>query len=101
MTLSRRSLITGLVSLVAAPAIVRVSSLMPVRGVPLDAFRSSSDLFQGEEITWTSVSDYRGAWSMIVYRDNGSGIVGHWKTDIGGVPLRPGEDFTIILEPSK
>lgn len=31
MTLSRRSLITGLVSFVAAPATVRVSSLMPVK----------------------------------------------------------------------
>ena len=31
MTLSRRSLITGLVSFVAAPAIVRASSLMPVK----------------------------------------------------------------------
>ena len=29
--ISRRSLITGLVSLVAAPAIVRVSSIMPVK----------------------------------------------------------------------
>jgi hypothetical protein len=31
VNLSRRSLITGLVSFVAAPAIVRVSSLMPVK----------------------------------------------------------------------
>ena len=31
MTLSRRSLITGLVSLVASPAIVRAGSLMPVK----------------------------------------------------------------------
>jgi hypothetical protein len=31
MQLSRRSLITGLVSFVAAPAIVRVSSIMPVK----------------------------------------------------------------------
>jgi hypothetical protein len=31
--LSRRSLITGLISLVAAPAIVRVSSLMPVQAI--------------------------------------------------------------------
>jgi hypothetical protein len=31
MTLSRRSLITGLISLVAAPAIVRAGSLMPVK----------------------------------------------------------------------
>lgn len=33
--LTRRSLITGLVSLVAAPAIVRVSSIMPVRPVQM------------------------------------------------------------------
>jgi hypothetical protein len=33
--ISRRGLITGLVSLVAAPAIVRCSSLMDLRGVPL------------------------------------------------------------------
>lgn len=32
---SRRSLITGLISLVAAPAIVRVSSLMPVSAAAL------------------------------------------------------------------
>lgn len=31
MTPSRRSFITGLISLVAAPAIVRVGSLMPVK----------------------------------------------------------------------
>ena len=31
MSMNRRSLITGLISLVAAPAIVRVGSLMPVK----------------------------------------------------------------------
>ena len=31
MIINRRSLITGLVSLIAAPTIVRVSSLMPVK----------------------------------------------------------------------
>lgn len=31
--LTRRGLITGLISLVAAPAIVRASSLMPVRAI--------------------------------------------------------------------
>lgn len=31
MTLARRSFITGLISLVAAPAIVRAGSLMPVK----------------------------------------------------------------------
>lgn len=30
--MNRRQLITGLISLVAAPAIVRVGSLMPIRG---------------------------------------------------------------------
>ena len=34
MILSRRSLFTGLVSFVAAPAIVRASSLMPVNVIP-------------------------------------------------------------------
>jgi hypothetical protein len=36
MTLSRRSLITGLVSLVAAPAIVRAGILMPVKSMVMD-----------------------------------------------------------------
>lgn len=31
MTLARRSFLTGLVGLVAAPAIVRVASIMPIR----------------------------------------------------------------------
>lgn len=33
MTLARRSFLTGLVGLVAAPAIVRVASIMPVRAM--------------------------------------------------------------------
>lgn len=39
----RRSFITGLISLVAAPAIVRVGSLMPVKSmiVPLDFYGQS------------------------------------------------------------
>jgi len=32
--LTRRGLITGMISFVAAPAIVRVSSIMPVRSLP-------------------------------------------------------------------
>ena len=40
--LSRRGLITGLISLVAAPAIVRAESLMPVQCFALDA---REDLF--------------------------------------------------------
>ena len=34
MTPSRRSFLTGLASLIAAPAIVRVTSLMPVKAMP-------------------------------------------------------------------
>lgn len=39
--INRRGLITGLISFVAAPAIVRASSLMPVKAVKVDyTFRS-------------------------------------------------------------
>ncbi len=53
MTLSRRSLIGSLITLVAAPAIVRVSSLMPVKvmdvgltlgGLPIE-FDDRSNLY--------------------------------------------------------
>src|SRR5260221_3884153 len=43
--LSRRSLITGLISLVAAPAIIRVASLMPI----------NSGLAPGTDPWWTLV----------------------------------------------
>ena len=43
MISSRRSFITGLASLIAAPAIVRVASLMPVRGIVLDT--SPEDIY--------------------------------------------------------
>jgi hypothetical protein len=36
MIINRRKLITGLVSFIAAPAIVRVGSLMPVKAVELE-----------------------------------------------------------------
>lgn len=70
MTLSRRSLITGLISFVVAPAIVKVSNLMPVKvmqpslsfgGVPVEF--DSSGLFGAEciyfqdRICWISPSD--------------------------------------------
>lgn len=41
---SRRSLITGLVALVAAPAIVRATSLMPVRLVKLGPVVTRQDI---------------------------------------------------------
>lgn len=49
--MNRRGFITGLVSLVAAPAIVRASSLMPVRRVlilpPAPALGPSVDVLYG------------------------------------------------------
>ena len=41
--LNRRSLITGLISFVAAPAIVRASSLMPVKAIPWDDILGLAD----------------------------------------------------------
>lgn len=35
LLLSRRRLVVGLVGLVAAPAVIRVAKLMPVRSIPL------------------------------------------------------------------
>ena len=37
MTISRRSLFTGLAALVAAPAIVRATSIMPVKAMPVQS----------------------------------------------------------------
>lgn len=54
MTLSRRSLITGLVSLVASPAIVRVSSLMPVKAWAADL---SALEVQALRNRWDALSD--------------------------------------------
>jgi hypothetical protein len=51
MQLSRRSLITGLASFIAAPAIVRVSSLMPVKAWVEPTFRMGT--WQG--ITWHDI----------------------------------------------
>ena len=53
MTLSRRGLITGLISFVAAPAIVRAASLMPVKALP----RSYSLQWRGLELVFDNPSD--------------------------------------------
>jgi hypothetical protein len=65
MGLTRRTLITGLVSLVAAPAIVRASSLMPVRVVPQLAsspdfltFLTDEDAWQVATPLWPAIRTY-------------------------------------------
>ena len=58
MEISRRGLITGLAGLVAAPAIVRASSLMPVKAL--------TPGFPGS-VTWVD-QDYGAVWTDIVVR---------------------------------
>jgi hypothetical protein len=41
LNITRRGLITGLTSLLAAPAIVRVTSIMPVKALPVAAMTAS------------------------------------------------------------
>lgn len=45
--LSRRGLITGLASLLAAPAIVRAESLMPIKSVPAEWVRAATWVWEG------------------------------------------------------
>jgi hypothetical protein len=76
MSLSRRSLITGLISLVAAPAIVRVSSLMPVKVIRPDIV--AGPLYYQDRIWWAQAdqphlvhyvsADNNRAWIVQVYK---------------------------------
>lgn len=58
--ISRRSLITGLVSLVAAPAIVRASSLMAVKPVPLYTAKVS----EWNSVRWVD-TEHDTLWQQI------------------------------------
>lgn len=53
--MNRRKLITGLISLVTAPAIVRAESLMPISGKRLCSY--GDFVFTSEDVTWTAWSD--------------------------------------------
>jgi hypothetical protein len=86
MTLSRRGLLTGLGALIAAPAIVRAGSLMPVRRPALTApqlvlqwvYPSILDdlaqmddlqLVYGHTILQTSIGEYGGIIIREISRD--------------------------------
>ena len=56
VNLSRRSLITGLISLVAAPAIVRVANIMPVKSI--DSAWVDLDDFAGPTPSLMTMKDY-------------------------------------------
>lgn len=72
--ISRRGLITGLVSFVAAPAIVRAASLMPVKAFDVDAewemdclrFGWAAIKHEGTAIRWVPASDFLlpGTWTV-------------------------------------
>jgi len=57
VTLSRRGILGGLLGIIAAPAIVRVTSLMPIKVMPGD----------GVLVTWQKV---HGVTAYNVYREN-------------------------------
>lgn len=69
---SRRGFITGLISLVAAPAIVRTGILMPIKGIPLDwreVVRSCPPI-EYDEVRCYTVNDQNDPW-----RDEGAVLV--------------------------
>jgi len=57
VTVSRRGILSGLIGIIAAPAIVRAASLMPVKAMPDEGI-----LFEWQEVA--------GAGSYNVYREN-------------------------------
>ena len=80
--LSRRGLITGLVSLVAAPAIVRVSSLMPIRCV-----RSTVQVVN--DALWEiPISILPGAMTYFVPREQFCMFDPRYSESYNGVPIR-------------
>ena len=72
MLISRRGLITGLVSFVAAPAIVRASSLMPVKA--WTSGHMPGMLFNG---TITAVCEHQGKWVEGLLMDDGRVLIIH------------------------
>lgn len=88
MTLSRRSLITGLVNLVAAPAIVRAGSLMPVKVVGIDfaalTLEQYSDIVRRAFVPrlFVQLVPFEGRFFGITGKDNNIWV----SQDIGRMP---------------
>lgn len=79
--LNRRSLITGLISLVAAPAIVRAGSLMPVKALPLveESFEFSGFYSLIPMLDLADVKFFQEIRCSIFYMADGSTqILEHW-----------------------
>lgn len=82
-TPTRRGLITSLVSFLAAPAIVRASSLMPLRGVPLAAPVALAPIEIIHPIGWTAMLKFEldkinRTIRLVAMRSTDGG--GEWKT---------------------
>jgi hypothetical protein len=73
MLISRRGLITGLGSILAAPAIVRASSIMPVKAW------ADRVVWTGDGITTncviTAVCEYQGKWYEALLCDDGRALL--------------------------
>lgn len=66
MVITRRGLITGLASLLAAPAIVRASSLMPVKMLPTGALFGALDLAGDRDCVASVVfGQVNGQWQIL------------------------------------
>ncbi len=85
MITTRRSLITGLASLLCAPAIVRASSLMPVKAWPETAVVLQTNSAAADPTAWVIVraGERIGRGELVEFRDGlayraqlGSNIVG-------------------------
>ena len=71
---SRRGFITGLISFVAAPAIVRASSIMPVRSMKMPLENVFQALVQHPNMTATEILEWIATPRM--YRQS---FVDHWN----------------------
>lgn len=59
MITNRRTLITGLISLVAAPAIIKISNLMPVKAMLLEPEIALEEAFEEGYVYFPSFDGYK------------------------------------------
>lgn len=57
LVLHRRSFLTGAIALICAPAIVRASSLMPIKALPVEVWRKGT--------VYDAIMLRRGIWEVI------------------------------------
>ncbi len=91
MTIGRRGFIAGLGALFAAPAIVQVSSLMPVRGVPL--YGGRNNLLTIDMITREAVQMFKDSNAFFQNIERYDAVSEHIETRLdvlyGSMKIRP------------